>query len=67
MVMGVEGINLTINGGVRMLKMNESQAREFIAELAMKCDMRWKETVDKTRFMNDLREGKVKNETLKLF
>ena len=50
-----------------MLKMNEPQAKEFIAELAAKCDKRWKETVDKTRFMNELREGKLKKETLQLF
>jgi hypothetical protein len=44
----------------RMLKLNESQAEEFIADLAAKCDRRWKETVDKTRFMDELREGKLK-------
>ena len=50
-----------------MLKLNESQAEEFIADLAAKCDRRWKETVDKTRFMDELREGKLKKETLQLF
>jgi pyrroloquinoline quinone (PQQ) biosynthesis protein C len=51
----------------RMLKLNEPQAKELIAELAAKCDKRWKETVDKTRFMNELREGKLKKETIQLF
>src|SRR5437879_8019440 len=50
-----------------MLKLNEPQAQEFIAELAAKCDKRWRETVDKTRFMNELRDGKLKKETLQLF
>ena len=50
-----------------MLKLNESQAEEFIADLAAKCDRRWKETVDKTRFMDELREGKLKKATLQLF
>ena len=50
-----------------MLKMNESQAKEFVAELAAKCDQRWKQTVDKTRFMDELREGKLKKETIQLF
>ena len=35
-----------------MMKMNETQAKEFVAEMAAKCDRRWKETVDKTRFMD---------------
>ena len=50
-----------------MLKLNEPQAQEFIAELAAKCDKRWRDTVDKTRFMNELRDGKLKKETLQLF
>ena len=50
-----------------MLKFNETQAKEFVAELAAKCDKRWKETVDKTRFMNELREGKLRKETIQLF
>ena len=50
-----------------MLKLNERQAREFVAELAAKCDQRWQETVDKTRFMDELREGKLKKETIQLF
>ena len=50
-----------------MLKLNESQAKEFIAELAAKCDQRWKQTVDKTRFMDELKEGKLKKETIRLF
>jgi len=29
-----------------MLKLNEPQAQEFIAELAAKCDKRWRETVE---------------------
>jgi hypothetical protein len=54
-------------GGVRMLKLNEAQAMEYVAELAAKCDRRWKETVDKTRFMSELREDKLKREALQLF
>ena len=50
-----------------MLKMNESQATEFVAELAAKCDRRWKQIVDRTKFMDELREGKLKKETLRLF
>ena len=50
-----------------MLKMNESQAQEFIAELAEKCRQRWKQTVDRTRFMDELREGSLKKETIQLF
>jgi pyrroloquinoline quinone (PQQ) biosynthesis protein C len=50
-----------------MITMNESQAREYVAGLAAKCDKRWQETVDKTRFMNELREGKLKKETIQLF
>src|SRR5687768_8992318 len=50
-----------------MTKMNEIQAKEFVAELAAKCDKRWKETVDKTRFMDEMRQGKLKKETIQLF
>ena len=50
-----------------MLKLNESQAEEFIADLAAKCDRRWKETVDKTRFMDELREGKLKKDNAAAF
>jgi len=50
-----------------MLQLNQSQAAEFIAELAQKCDRRWQETVDQTRFMNELRVGKLKKQTIQLF
>jgi pyrroloquinoline quinone (PQQ) biosynthesis protein C len=50
-----------------MLKLTESQAAEFVAELAQKCDRRWQETVDQTRFMNELRDGKLKQQTIQLF
>src|SRR5437867_10831772 len=50
-----------------MLKLTESQAQELIAELAAKLEKRWKETVDKTRFMDELREGKLKKETVQLY
>jgi pyrroloquinoline quinone (PQQ) biosynthesis protein C len=50
-----------------MLKLNQSQATELIAEMAAKCDRRWQQTVNQTRFMNELREGKLKKETLQLF
>jgi pyrroloquinoline quinone (PQQ) biosynthesis protein C len=50
-----------------MLKLIESQAAEFVAELAQKCDRRWQETVNKTRFVNELRDGKLKKQTIQLF
>src|SRR5512140_3193661 len=50
-----------------MLKLNENQAQEYIAELAAKCDKRWKQIVDKTKFMDELRDGKLKKETIQLF
>ena len=50
-----------------MLKLNESQAEELVADLAAKCDRRWKETVDKTRFMDELREGKLKKQRCNFF
>src|SRR5438094_10288543 len=50
-----------------MLKLTESQAQELIAELAAKLEKRWKETVDRTRFMDELREGKLKKETIQLY
>jgi hypothetical protein len=49
-----------------MMKMNEIRAKDFVAELAAKCDKRWKETVDKTRFMDEMRQGKLKKETIQL-
>ena len=50
-----------------MLKLTESQAVELVAELAQKCDRRWQETVDQTRFMNELRTGALKKQTIQLF
>jgi pyrroloquinoline quinone (PQQ) biosynthesis protein C len=50
-----------------MLKFNESEAKELIAECAAKCEKRWLETVDKTRFMDELKEGKLKKQTIQLF
>jgi len=50
-----------------MLKLNEPQAKEYVAEVAAKCAKRWKQTVDKTRFMDELKAGKLKKETIQLF
>jgi pyrroloquinoline quinone (PQQ) biosynthesis protein C len=50
-----------------MLQLSESEAKEFVAELVAKVNRRWNETVDKTRFMAELKEGKLKKETLRLF
>ena len=50
-----------------MLKMTERQAVELMAELRAKIDRRWQETVDGTRFMQELREGKLKRESIQLF
>jgi hypothetical protein len=53
--------------GAAMLKLNESQAKDYVAELATKCDKHWKRTVDKTKFMDELRAGTLKKETIELF
>ena len=50
-----------------MLKFNESQAKEYVAELAARCENRWKQTVDKTKFMDELRQGTLKKATIQLF
>ncbi len=50
-----------------MIKFTEAQAKEIISELTAKCERRWKETVDRTRFMDELKEGKLKKETIQLF
>jgi pyrroloquinoline quinone (PQQ) biosynthesis protein C len=50
-----------------MLKFTETQAKDLISELTEKCNHRWKATVDKTRFMDELKEGKLKKETIQLF
>jgi pyrroloquinoline quinone (PQQ) biosynthesis protein C len=50
-----------------MLKLSERQAEEFVAELRAKVDRRWRETVDRTRFMEELRAGKLKRESIQLF
>ena len=50
-----------------MLKYTEAEAKELISKLTEKCDRRWNETVDKTRFMDELKEGKLKKETIQLF
>jgi hypothetical protein len=50
-----------------MLKYSEAGARELVAELTAKLEKRWKETVDQTRFMDELREGKLKKETIQLY
>ncbi|MBI4523322.1 MAG: iron-containing redox enzyme family protein [Deltaproteobacteria bacterium] len=50
-----------------MLTLSQTQAKELVAELREKIDRRWKDTVDQTRFMEELREGKLKRETIRLF
>lgn len=50
-----------------MLKCSEPEAKELIAELTAKLEKRWKETVDKTRFMDELRDGKLKKQTIQLY
>jgi hypothetical protein len=43
------------------------QPKAFVAELTDKVNRRWNETIDKTRFMDELERGKLKKETLQLF
>jgi len=50
-----------------MLKLTQRQAEGLMAELTEKIDKRWKETVDRTRFMQELKEGKLKKESIQLF
>ncbi|MCZ6625571.1 MAG: iron-containing redox enzyme family protein [Deltaproteobacteria bacterium] len=50
-----------------MLKLAQKQAEDLMADLTTKIDRRWKETVDQTRFMQELKEGKLKMEAIKLF
>ena len=50
-----------------MFKCTEREAEEFIAEKKAKLESRWKQTVDRTRFMDELREGRLKKETIQLY
>jgi pyrroloquinoline quinone (PQQ) biosynthesis protein C len=50
-----------------MIRMSEKEAEKWVTELTAKVNQRWKETVDRTRLMQELREGKLKRETIKLF
>src|SRR5262245_62028513 len=50
-----------------MFKCTEREAKGFIAEKKAKRKSRWKQTVDRTRFMDELREGKLKKETIQLY
>src|SRR6266403_652253 len=50
-----------------MFKCTEREAEELIAEKKAKLERRWKQTVDRTRFMDELREGKLKKETIQLY
>ncbi len=50
-----------------MIRMTEKEAENLVTELTAKVNQRWKETVDKTRFMDELKEGKLKMESIKLF
>src|SRR5215510_1478109 len=50
-----------------MFRFTEREAEGFIAEKKAKLESRWKQTVDKTRFMDELREGKLKKETIQLY
>lgn len=50
-----------------MLKLTERQAQELMADVREKIERRWKETVDQTRFMQELKQGKLKRESIRLF
>ena len=50
-----------------MFKCTEREAEDLIAEKKAKLERRWKQTVDRTRFMDELREGKLKKETIQLY
>ncbi len=50
-----------------MLKLNEKEAENLMVELSAKIDRRWKETVDQTRFMQELVTGELKKETINLY
>jgi pyrroloquinoline quinone (PQQ) biosynthesis protein C len=50
-----------------MLKFTPGEAERFVGELRAKVDRRWAETVDRTRFMEELKEGKLKKESIQLF
>jgi pyrroloquinoline quinone (PQQ) biosynthesis protein C len=50
-----------------MRQFTQPQAEEFVAECTAKLEKRWQETVDRTRFMEELKQGELKKETLQLF
>ncbi len=50
-----------------MIQLTEREAEDLIAELTTKIDQRWKQTVDQSRFMEDLEAGRLKMESIKLF
>src|SRR3989337_1705912 len=50
-----------------MIRMSEREAENWVTELTAKVNQRWQETGDRTRLMQELREGKLKRETIKLF
>ncbi len=50
-----------------MIEMGQEQAEELMGDLAAKISKRWKGMVDQTRFMRELKEGKLKRESIKLF
>ena len=50
-----------------MIQMTQRQAQDLMGDLEAKIARRWKETVAETRFMRELREGRLKRESIKLF
>src|SRR5919198_1216641 len=50
-----------------MIQMTEKQTQQLMEDLGGKISKRWKATVDQTRFMQELKEGKLKKEAIKLF
>ena len=50
-----------------MIRLSEKEAEDLMVDLTAKIDRRWKETVDQTRFMQELIKGKLKKEAIKLF
>lgn len=50
-----------------MPQFTERQAQNLIVELREKISRRWAETVDQTQFMRELKGGRLKRESLKLF
>lgn len=50
-----------------MIQLTDNEAQDLIIELTTKVNEKWKQTVDQTRFMEDLQTGKLKMEAIKLY